>query len=285
MELRRVPERDGGRETDREESQYEEGVPVLPVYLFAMRRAGTTPHNGGKALSVVVHGGRGRDRRRRWRLPLDSAERDADIDRDRETEPEPAGSYHYDAMRNQGRDRETERDRERMTPPPGKKPTAGFGAFSPPGRDRESRERKRENVGLGSRRNAIGALPPALLPSCPLLPPLPGISLTLCFVLGLLEWLENSFVELSKTEREAQKEAERERERQRQRQQRQQQQQQQQRVAVHQLELQRATEREAQREEPVPTTSEQQQRQRETGRAREKAQQESNGQHNTAGSK
>ena len=147
-------------------------MPVLPVYLFAMRRAGTAPHRGGKALSVVVHGGRGRDRRRRWRLPLDPAASENSSG----LEPEPADTYHYGADYSA----HVARNQATTPPPKGTRSPAANGSLSQQGA-RESRSpssrlgvggvvKGNPNIGLGSRRNAL----------------------------GLLEWLENSFVELSK---------------------------------------------------------------------------------------
>lgn len=128
-----------GTRGDDEQGEQEEGVPSLPVYMFALRRVGTTPLRGGAALSVIVHGGRGNDRRRRWRLPL-------------EPEPEPEYADHL----------------AHNVPPSGKKsPTTSpmqragpAGVVSGVGGN---------VVGMTGRRNAL----------------------------GLLEWLENSFVELS----------------------------------------------------------------------------------------
>ena len=68
LELRRVPPPEGGGSS----SPDPDDAPRLPVYLFALRRAGGAAGRGGAALSVIVHGGRGRDKRRRWRLPLDA---------------------------------------------------------------------------------------------------------------------------------------------------------------------------------------------------------------------
>lgn len=118
---------------DYSHGEQEEGVPPLPVYMFALRRAGKTPRSGA-ALSVITHGGRGNDRRRRWRLPLDP-----------EPEPEYAGHVSHSPVR---------------VPPSGKTSpvtSGGRGVGNGLG------------MAMAGRRNAL----------------------------GLLEWLENSFVELS----------------------------------------------------------------------------------------